>query len=454
MLATFVVSRPFVFDDFYCVPSPFCSNRAIFSAPEGLSQQVRVFFRGKKSQSRANSGLLGLPRGFSRFMNGDVLRVCELLSEYYGNNERWNISSFLYLSSVGLRLFGFTISLDFWSLRRFGWYHWVVYFFVFLVYNFLGSPFVAMNLFQLFALVSQLDALLEWLRDKRLLARNRTCGQCVPDAGQADIERRRHFWCTQVRDASKADGAMHRCKYCRKKYSLRYKSFFFGSHLPLRVILVIIYLWINRLRVGQVLGLLAGEVVSNHTVIDWYNFCRDVCSEYLITNPIKLGGVGDIVEIDETHLGGKRKYSRGRGDRYLDMWLFTMIERRRQIFVCVIVPDRSADTLLPLIRQHIEPGTIIYSDEWRSYLSIQNIGYHHDSVNHSVTFVREDGVHTNNIEGVHSLLKADLKIMRGMVEGQIPQYLDEFMFRRNFRQEDLFSKFLEILAVQYPVNDF
>ena len=64
------------------------------------------------------------------------------------------------------------------------------------------------------------------------------------------------------------------------------------------------------------------------------------------------------------------------------------------------------------------------------------------------------GVHTNNIEGVHSLLKADLKIMRGMVEGQIPQYLDEFMFRRNFRQEDLFSKFLEILAVQYPVNDF
>ena len=184
------------------------------------------------------------------------------------------------------------------------------------MYHFLGSPFVAMNLFQLFALDSQLDALLallEWLRDIRLLARNHTCGQRVPDAGQADIDRRRHFWCTQVRDASKADGAMYRCKYCRKKYSLRYKSFFFGSHLPLRVILVIIYLWINRLRVAQVLGLLAGKVVSNHTVIDWYNFCRDVCSECLITNPIKLGGVGDIVEIDETHLGGKRKYSRGRG---------------------------------------------------------------------------------------------------------------------------------------------
>ena len=40
-----------------------------------------------------------------------------------------------------------------------------------------------------------------------------------------------------------------------------------------------------------------------------------------------------------------------------------------------------------------------------------------------------------------------------MVEEQIPQYLDEFMFRRNFRQEDLLTKFLEMLAVQYPVND-
>ena len=195
---------------------------------------------------------------------------------------------------------------------------------------------------------------------KGLLARNPTCGQCVPDAGQADIDRRRHFWCSKVRYASKADGAIHRCRYCRKKYSLRYKSFFLGSHLPLHVILVIMYFWIHPLRIGQVLGLLAGKVVSNHTVIDWYNFCRDVCSQYLITNPIKLSGVGDIVEIHETHLGWKHEYFKGRGDRYLDMWLCTMIERRRQIFVCVIVPNRSADTLLPLICQHIEPDTIIY----------------------------------------------------------------------------------------------
>ena len=131
-----------------------------------------------------------------------------------------------------------------------------------------------------------------------------------------------------------------------------------------------------------------------------------------------------------------------------------MIERRRQLYTCMTVPDRSADTLLPLIRRHIAPGTIILSGEWRSYLGVPNIGYHHDTVNHSVTFVSHTGVHTNNIEGVQGLLKAELKIMRGMVPTQIPQYLDEFMIRRMFRNEDLLAKFLEILAQQYPVNDF
>ena len=57
-----------------------------------------------------------------------------------------------------------------------------------------------------------------------------------------------------------------------------------------------------------------------------------------------------------------------------------------------------------------------------TYLSIQNIGYHHDSVDHSCSFVCEQGVHANDIEGLHILLKVGPKIMRVVVEGQVPQY--------------------------------
>ena len=77
---------------------------------------------------------------------------------------------------------------------------------------------------------------------------------------------------------------------------------------------------------------------------------------------------GWLIEVYETKFGGKRKYARGMDGRFVDIWLLTMIERRRQLFTCMIVQDRSADSLLLLICRHITPSTIILSEEWRSYL--------------------------------------------------------------------------------------
>jgi len=40
--------------------------------------------------------------------------------------------------------------------------------------------------------------------------------------------------------------------------------------------------------------------VNRKSIIDWYNFCRDLCSDDLLHNPVVLGGPGHIVAIDET----------------------------------------------------------------------------------------------------------------------------------------------------------
>ena len=65
----------------------------------------------------------------------------------------------------------------------------------------------------------------------------------------------------------------------------------------------------------------------------------------------------------------------------------------------VIVPDRSANTLLPIINRVCRPGTVIYSDEWAAYRQIQErLGFAHEAVNHSVCFVDPNtGVHTQNV---------------------------------------------------------
>ena len=65
-----------------------------------------------------------------------------------------------------------------------------------------------------------------------------------------------------------------------------------------------------------------------------------------------------------------------------------------------MVPQRTAATLLPLIQQHVAPGTVIHSDQWASYNQVgtlPNVSAHR-TVNHSVEFVSPSGVHTQNVE--------------------------------------------------------
>ena len=50
--------------------------------------------------------------------------------------------------------------------------------------------------------------------------------------------------------------------------------------------------------------------INKKTLIDWYSFCRDVCSHAIVSDPVERGGENDsdIIEIDESLFGKKRKY--------------------------------------------------------------------------------------------------------------------------------------------------
>lgn len=106
-----------------------------------------------------------------------------------------------------------------------------------------------------------------------------------------------------------------------------------------------------------------------------------------------------MVEIDESKFG-KRKYHKGH--RVDGVWVFGGVERtpERRIFVCS-VPDRTENILLPILKQHVEEGSIVHSDCWSAYGNIsKKLRLDHKTVNHSINYKDPvTGVHTNSIEG-------------------------------------------------------
>jgi transposase-like protein len=119
-----------------------------------------------------------------------------------------------------------------------------------------------------------------------------------------------------------------------------------------------------------------------------------------------IGGLGKVVEVDESKFG-RRKYHRG---CYVKgQWVFGGIERGSGRTFLETVNDRSAETLIELIKKWIRPGTTVITDCWAAYRSLPDEGFTHLRVNHSITFVDEDtGAHTNTIESTWKHVKATL----------------------------------------------
>ena len=149
--------------------------------------------------------------------------------------------------------------------------------------------------------------------------------------------------------------------------------------------------------------------IDEKTIIDWYYILRDVCSTSLLANPVKLGDgtTSEIIEIDESLFGKKRKYNRGTGNQ--KYWVFGMVERGTKKAVLQLVEKRDRASLLPIIENYVEKGSSIFSDQWSAYFTLAQEGYNHLTVNHSKEFKSDNGCCTNAIEGLWSLAKLKLK---------------------------------------------
>jgi transposase-like protein len=72
----------------------------------------------------------------------------------------------------------------------------------------------------------------------------------------------------------------------------------------------------------------------------------------------KIGGPNKTVEMDDSKFG-RRKCNRGH--KVKGQWVFGDVERESGKAFLVPVPDRTADTLMAVISDWIEPGYTVIS---------------------------------------------------------------------------------------------
>ena len=157
------------------------------------------------------------------------------------------------------------------------------------------------------------------------------------------------------------------------------------------------------------------------------------------------------VEVDESYFGAKRvKGKRGCGASGKTP-VFGILQRGGKVYT-EIVPDCAKSTLQAVIRGRVELESIIYSDSWRGYNGLVDVGFgKHFRVDHNKNEFAKGRNHINGIEGFWGYAKTRLFRFRGMAPSTFNLHLKECEFRFNHRGQDLYKLILKIIRKR-PLN--
>ena len=204
----------------------------------------------------------------------------------------------------------------------------------------------------------------------------------------------------------------------------------------------------NALGLKRVLGL-----GSYQTAWSWLHKMRRA-----MVRPDRQQLLGKV-EVDEAYLGGEEE---GVSGRYTEKKALVVIAveihdpkgfgriRIRQ------VPNASGENLIGFIRDEIQPGSVILTDDWKGYSRLEKSEYIRETV---ILSASELPAHAN-MPGVHRVASLLKRWLLGTHQGAVSNkhldyYLDEFTFRFNRRSSNarglLFYRLLQQSVVTNPI---
>ncbi len=177
--------------------------------------------------------------------------------------------------------------------------------------------------------------------------------------------------------------------------------------------------------------------VNRNTVTQFYHRLRGIIAQKLSAEWTEFAGE---IEVDESYFGGVRKGKRGRGAAG-KVPVFGLLKRGGHVYT-VAVNDTKADTLIPIIVCKVQPDSIVYTDSYRSYDTLDITDFHHMRINHSKLFADKEN-HINGIENFWNQAKRHLRRYNGIPRSNFPLFLKECEWRFNYGPPDQLLKTLK-----------
>jgi transposase-like protein len=295
-----------------------------------------------------------------------------------------------------------------------------------------------MNLFSLAkAFPTEADALDFWIKAR--WPKGVRCLSCGHDK----------CYVIETRGKTKKPARLFECAECGLHFSATTGTLFHDSHLPLQKWFMVIAMMVEAKK-----GISAKQVqrhIGGSYKTAWY-LCHRI-RQAMQEGDIPLGGRGQIVEIDDTMIGGRTAGTGVKAGLANKVKVLGIVERGGRVHLQT-VPNTKKVTLKPILEANLSPNAREVVTDGAAVFTVLIPAEKHTAGNHKEELWNGGKVSNQTIEGAFGLFK------RGIVGSyhrlgteHLDRYLGEFCWRYNRRgiQPMLFNIMLGNLAAAKPM---
>jgi len=221
------------------------------------------------------------------------------------------------------------------------------------------------------------------------------------------------------------------CSECGHQASITAGTIFHGTRKPLRLWFHVMW-WMMSQKTGASAKNLQHTMGFRRYETAWI-WLRKLRHAMIRPGRDRLEGT---VEVDETFIGGAEANAKGRKTETKTLVVIAVEVEEKKLgrIRFRIIPDASADSLIPFIKENIRPDSVVITDGWLGYAPLKKEKYDH--VVRNISRSKEKA--SKLLPHVHLVVSLIKRWLTGTHQGAVSpkylaEYLDEYTFRFNRR---------------------